>query len=105
MIHYIPEEAYERPWWREPDYPLKGCIERLVHARWIKRVDGEEHDGALILNTSRLIRLMDIAETEMAQNSTSSSGKWTRTATTSTRRVRISVIRRSYRSFDGRIGT
>ena len=68
IIHYIPEDAYERPWWREPNYPLKGCIERLVNAGWIKRVDGEEFDGALILNTSRLIRLMDIAETEMAQN-------------------------------------
>lgn len=68
MIHYIPEEAYERPWWREPKYPLTGCIERLVNTGWIKRVEGEEFDGALVLNTSRLIRLMDIAETEMAQN-------------------------------------
>lgn len=68
MIHYIPEEAYERPWWREPKYPLKECINRLVDAGWIKRVDGEEFDGALMLNTSRLIRLMDIAETEIAQN-------------------------------------
>ena len=32
MIHYIPKGAYERPWWREPNYPLKGCIERLVNA-------------------------------------------------------------------------
>ena len=68
LIHYIPEEAYERPWWRETDYPLKDCINRLVDSGWIKRMDGEELDGALLLNTSRLVRLMDIAETEMAQN-------------------------------------
>lgn len=68
MIHYIPEEAYERPWWREPEFPLKGCINRLVDVGWIKCVNGEEFDGALMLNVSRLVRLMDIAETEMAQN-------------------------------------
>lgn len=68
LIHYIPEEAHERPWWHEPEYPLKGCIERLVDAGWIKRVNGEEFDGAMILNISRLVRLMDLAETEMAQN-------------------------------------
>ncbi|WP_445440474.1 hypothetical protein [Corynebacterium argentoratense] len=68
LIHYIPEEAYERPWWREPQYPLKGCIERLMDSGWIKRVNGEELDGAMILNISCLVRLMDIAETEMAQN-------------------------------------
>lgn len=68
LIHYIPEEAYERPWWREPKYPLKGCIERLVNTGWIKRMEGEWLDGALMINTSRLVRLMDIAETEMAQN-------------------------------------
>jgi len=68
LMHYIPEEAYERPWWREPQYPLKGCIERLVDSGWIKRVNGEELDGAMIFNISCLVRLMDIAETEMAQN-------------------------------------
>lgn len=69
LIHYIPEEAHERPWWREPDYPLDGCIERLIQYGWLKRVqDAPELDGALMLNVSRLVRLMDIAETEMAQN-------------------------------------
>lgn len=69
LIHHIPEEAYERPWWREPKYPLKKCITRLEDAGWLKQVKGApELDGALVLNVSRLVRLMDAAETEIAQN-------------------------------------
>jgi len=69
LITHIPEQAYERPWWREPKYPLKQCITRLEDAGWLKQIKGApELDGALVLNTSRLVRLMDIAETEIAQN-------------------------------------
>lgn len=69
LIHHIPEQAYERPWWREPKYPLKKCITRLEDAGWLKQVKGApELDGALVLNVSRLVRLMDAAETEIAQN-------------------------------------
>ena len=40
-----------------------------MHKGWLKRVIGlPELDGALMLNTSRLVRLRDVAETEIAQN-------------------------------------
>lgn len=69
LIAFIPETAYERPWWRDRDYPLKQRIEALVEAGWLKRLDGgHELDGAMLLNTSRLVRMMDCEETSWAQN-------------------------------------
>lgn len=69
LINHIPVEAYEVPFWHEPKYPLARCIDSLVDKGWPKRVTGlPELDGAMMINTSRLVRLMDVSETEIAQN-------------------------------------
>lgn len=68
LITHIPVDAFASPWWRERQYPLEGCIESLVQRGWLKRIVGEELDGALLLNTSRLVRMMDCEETSWAQN-------------------------------------
>lgn len=69
LITHIPEDAYERPWWREDKYPLAGRIDSLEQKGWLKRMRGNhELDGAMMLNTSRLVRLMDCEETAWAQD-------------------------------------
>lgn len=67
LITEIPLEKFEYPYWREPDHPLQECIEHLIELGWLKALDGAL-DGALLMNASRLIRMMDVEETCFAEN-------------------------------------
>lgn len=65
FIPRIPEEQFDTPWWACYGRSLRECIDNLCESGWLRSVGD---DGAYELNVNRLVRMIDIEETSIAQN-------------------------------------
>lgn len=65
FIPRIPEEQFDTPWWACYGHSLRECIDNLCESGWLRSVGD---DGAYELNVNRLVRMIDIEETSIAQN-------------------------------------
>lgn len=65
FIPRIPEEQFDTPWWACYGHSLRECIDNLCESGWRRSVGD---DGAYELNVNRLVRMIDIEETSIAQN-------------------------------------
>lgn len=65
FIPRIPEEQFDTPWWACYGHSLRECIDNLCESGCLRSVGD---DGAYELNVNRLVRMIDIEETSIAQN-------------------------------------
>lgn len=67
LCEYLPEPTRQRPRWFE-DADFNRCASTLERKCWIVRLREGHLDGAIGMNISRLVRVIDFYETVFANN-------------------------------------